>query len=323
MPDEREVTVTADPSEQLQRVQEQLRQVQRQLDLRQREQARRQEQLAKLLELESEFTARVNRGLPREDVCAPLLGALVDAGYAPGMLLTLRVWEQAELALLAEELRNVGIGWQDFRASGQLNEVHAGRLASWAIRGDNRATAAQCHAVCLSTSAPGLVALTAVDGGTREELLALQRALSPAVENLLIRDSILAPGVLNDMATMTREKLAEVEAALDAVGAQGAESAERLASQFSLAMRIRELCCYTHIDKGLAEVSSALLVVTRNAGSEPLTQSNLDAIRGALHGMRKIALSTADADAHIDRLEESGLSIYGAFGEGGPATDDA
>ena len=169
--------------------------------------------------------------------------------------------------------------------------------------------------------------MTGIGSPRPAEMYHLKAFLSVDVERLLVRDRVLKAKAddparpLRDMAEWTWLTLDVAIKALDQINACVEGSPERQVAESSVRMKIQELCHYTHIDEGLAEVSSSLLVLTHKAHPGPLSQANVEALRDVFGWMRKIALTDEDSERCLDRLEEAGLDICDAFGEDDSGSD--
>jgi len=274
-------------------------------------------ELSTLLVAESAFTRAVNSGQRRTEVFSCLLEKFLDLEYASGMVLTLKSWRDARPELLAEATRNALECWPLIRGDARVEHAHSGALSRWSISVPGAARSEECLSFCFSSSRKGAVALTGLAPIRAKAMLELRNIFSDAIEALLKRDGILAssgPGQpLLDMAECTWAGLDSATRLLaDVENARG--RAERLAAQASLLMRIRDLCQYAHIDKGLEEVASCLFAVTHRFYQNPMTPAHVDALRDILQSMRGIVLPVEDVHACLDRLDESGLSIYDVFG---------
>ena len=120
--------------------------------------------------------------------------------------------------------------------------------------------------------------------------------------------------VLKDMAQTVWETSDVVEASLRDLEHVPTQERAASAAQVNVLRKLRELRRYTHVDEGLGEASAVVLMALAGAGTEPLTQPNMAALLDVLGRMRKIVVTTADADWCVERLESGGLDMYDAFG---------
>lgn len=269
--------------------------------------------------LRNRLSERTNADDQREDILSDLLDAVIRRGMAAGALLTMERWAKRQPELLLAKPREAKGWWDAFQGRPELQDAHAGERVSWSVDVGDPPAREDCFSFCFSTNGRGVIALTGVRCPRPRELHKLRLFLSAEVEHLLVRDHIVKAaepgGPLRDMADWTWLTLDAANEALEQIDAHSEGTPERLVAESSLRMKIQELCHYTHIDDGLAEVSSSLLVVTHQAHPGPLSQANVEALRDVFGWMRAIALSDEDSERCLDRLEEGGLDIFDAFGE--------
>lgn len=263
----------------------------------------------------------INAEHPVQQILSELLDAVLRHGLARFSLLTLKPWAERSPELLAAKPSDIAAWWPSLNGKHQIERAHSGRRVAWGTEIGDPPKREDCFSFCFSTNGRGAIALTGIGSPRPPEMYQLKAFLSPDVERLLVRDRILKAKAddpvrpLRDMAEWTWLTLDATNEALEQIDAHSVGSPERLVAESSLRMKIQELCHYTHIDDGLAEVSSSLLVVTHEAHPGPLSQANVEALRDVFGWMRAIALSDEDSERCLDRLEEGGLDIFDAFGE--------
>ncbi|MBM4031269.1 MAG: hypothetical protein FJ291_05725 [Planctomycetes bacterium] len=277
-----------------------------------------------LLVAESEFARSVNSGTARAEILSSLLGRWYQLGYAKGMILTLKPWRGIRPQLVAEQGEGPTRYWPAIRELSEIDRAHSGGLWTWDLHTLGATNSSRCISFCFSSpdkgNGRGAVALTGLDPIRPEPMLELRNVFSDPIESLLIRDGILARraagGPLLDMADCISATLGEAQAVLAGIGnSTGTDELVARAQRAELLVKIRELCRYTHIDSGLAELSSSLLVLARTMRERPPAAAQIGALRYAFECMNAIALPHGVVDECLDRLEEAGLDVYDAFGE--------
>ena len=269
--------------------------------------------------LRNRLTEGINAGQRMDEVLAGVVDAVLCHGLAGGALLTLKPWSGNAPELLLARPESAEAWWPSFRGTQELDRAHRGERVAWSVQVGAPQERVDCFSFCFSTDGRGAIAITGVGSPRARAMYRFRLFLSASIEHLLIRDGLMksvgSGGPLKDMAEWTWATLDAADEALEQIEASAEGSAERMAAESHLLMKTHELCQYTHIDDGLAEVSSSLLVVTHEAHTGPFTLANVAALRDVFQWMRAISLSDADSDRCLDRLEEGGLDIYDAFGE--------